>query len=161
MNNVNVRLAQLADASDSESILRLLEHYYEHPMGAGGPLPADVRGRVLDGLRSHPTTLVFLAEQAGVAQGMAVCFLGYSTFKARPLINIHDLVVHGDCRGQGLGSALIDAVIEHARENSCGAVTLEVRADNPARKLYAKKGFEDLTDPTHGETMLFGKRTLV
>ncbi len=159
-HNCTVRLADLAAAKDAQAVLLLLEHYAEHPQGSGGPLPLSVHNTVIDGLRRHPTTLIFLAELGPVLAGMAVCFVGFSTFKAKPLINIHDLVVHSDRRGQGIGGALIDAVVAHAQERAWCAVTLEVRADNPARRLYTQKGFRDLSEPTHDQTMLFGKLRL-
>ncbi len=156
----SVRLADLANPEDALAVLQLLEHYSEHPMGSGGPLPETVREKVIEGLHRHPTTLIFLAQQSQCIPGMAVCFIGFSTFKAQPLINIHDLVVHADSRGRGVGGALIDAVVEYARARDWCAVTLEVRADNPARRLYVQKGFRDLTEPTHDQTLLFGKLLL-
>lgn len=156
----SVRLADLAAADDARAILTLLDHYAEHPLGNGGPLPANVRQQVIEGLRQHPHALVFLAESGPQVAGMAVCFVGFSTFKASPLVNIHDLVVQHDWRGRGIGGALIDAVAAHARTRNWCAVTLEVRADNPARRLYAQKGFRDLSEPTHDQTMLFGKLLL-
>lgn len=158
--NCTVRLAELADPNAAQEVLKLLEHYAEHPLGNGGPLPASVRETVIEGLRKHPTTLIFLADLGSLVVGMAVCFVGFSTFKAKPLINIHDLVVHSDWRGRGIGSALIDAVVAHAQDRLWCAVTLEVRADNLARRLYAHKGFRDLSKPTHDQTMLFGKLLL-
>lgn len=153
----SIRIAAMDDPSDATHVLGLLEHYSLHPMGAGGPLPEEVRNNVIPGLRQNPNTLVFVAEVDQSPVGMAICFVGFSTFKAKPLINIHDLVVHESVRGQGIGGALLDAVIAHATEQAWCAVTLEVRSDNPARELYAQKGFEDLSQPTHAQTMLFGK----
>jgi len=47
--------------------------------------------------------------------------------------------------GQGIGSALLDALISAARERGCAEVFLEVRADNPrAHGLYLRRGFEEL-----------------
>jgi ribosomal protein S18 acetylase RimI-like enzyme len=152
-----IRLATLEDPNDAADILNLLDHYAQHPMGANQPLAEEVRCNVLPGLRENPNTLVFLAEMDDAPVAVAICFVGFSTFKAKPLINIHDLVVHESVRGQGVGSALIDAVLSHASDRQWCAVTLEVRSDNPARHLYAKKGFQDLAVPTHEQTMLFGK----
>ena len=165
MTTVHLRTAQLALPHDAANVLRLLEHYSEHPLGAGAPLPASVRAAVLSGLQRHPTTVVFLAEREEVVVGMAICFVGFSTFQAKPLINIHDLVVHANARGQGIGGKLIDAVASYARERAWCAVTLEVRSDNPARRLYARKGFQNLIEPRPQElgqqpSMLFGKMEL-
>jgi ribosomal-protein-alanine N-acetyltransferase len=47
--------------------------------------------------------------------------------------------------GQGIGSALLDALLAAARERGCAEVFLEVRADNPrAHGLYLRRGFEEL-----------------
>lgn len=152
-----IRIAAIDDPADAVHVLDLLDHYSRHPMGAGQPLPESVRNDLIPGLRENPNTRIFLAEIDQLPVAMAIGFVGFSTFKAKPLINIHDLIVHERARGQGIGGALIDAVIAHATERNWCAVTLEVRSDNPARQLYAKKGFQDLTQPTHTQTMLFGK----
>jgi ribosomal-protein-alanine N-acetyltransferase len=47
--------------------------------------------------------------------------------------------------GRGIGSALLEALIQTARERDCAEVFLEVRADNPrAQGLYARRGFEQI-----------------
>jgi len=47
--------------------------------------------------------------------------------------------------GQGIGSALLDALLDAARDRGCTEVFLEVRADNPrAHGLYRRRGFEEL-----------------
>ncbi len=53
-----------------------------------------------------------------------------------------NLAVHPQRRRQGVGHALIDALISRLRERGSHCLTLEVRAGNvPARKLYEKLGF--------------------
>lgn len=111
---------------------------------------------------------VFLAVDENVngsefsrAVGMAVCFVNYSTFRARSLINVHDLAVHPDCQGQGIGRKLLENVISHAAENQHYAITLEVRKDNiNALKLYRKLGFAGVEENSDGEAMLFVKLVL-
>ncbi len=47
--------------------------------------------------------------------------------------------------GQGIGSALLDALLTAARDRGCAEVFREVRADNPrAHGLYLRRGFEEL-----------------
>jgi ribosomal protein S18 acetylase RimI-like enzyme len=156
----NVRLVDLAVPECQTAVIALLDHYSRHAMGSSQPLPDDVKSRLIDGLRSHPMSRVFLAYDGEQAIGIAVCFIGFSTFKAKPLVNIHDLAVHENYRAHGVGTQLIDAVIEFANSFGCCAITLEVRADNPARKLYAKKGFQTLGEPLAGDASLFGKLML-
>jgi ribosomal protein S18 acetylase RimI-like enzyme len=53
-------------------------------------------------------------------------------------------------RGQGIGSALLDALLTLAREQGYRAVSLSVDRQNPAQRLYERKGFHDagIIDPT-------------
>ncbi|MET0413016.1 MAG: GNAT family N-acetyltransferase, partial [Polyangiaceae bacterium] len=71
-----------------------------------------------------------------------VCFMAYSTFAARPRLNVHDLCVLEAHRGHGLGRRLMVAVLERARAAGCSAVSLEVSTVNAiARGLYQSLGF--------------------
>lgn len=56
--------------------------------------------------------------------------------------HITNIAVHPEFRGTGVGSALLEALIEICKlEAACG-VTLEVRKSNiPAQNLYKKYGF--------------------
>lgn len=158
--NLTIRLVDLAESASQTAVVDLLNHYSMHEMGGNQPLPFEVKSRLIEGLRAHPMSRVFLAYDIDRPIGIAVCFIGFSTFKAKPLINIHDLAVHESHRDRGVGSQLIDAVIEFANSLGCCALTLEVRADNPARRLYAKKGFQSLGEPLAPDTNLFGKLML-
>ena len=85
--------------------------------------------------------------------------MGFSTFYARPLLNIHDLAVHRDYRGQGVGRALIAAIEEKARKLNCCKLTLEVRQDNDiAWGLYRNVGFGN--EGTGGGQMAFMTKPL-
>ena len=134
--------ADLADAEHQAAILRLTSAYAIDPMGAGEPLPDDVIERLIPGLQAHPTTRVFFAYADGRPAGLATCFGGFSTFEARPLLNVHDFAVLEEFRGHGVGRRLLAAVCERAKSLGCCKVTLEVRQDNDiARGLYETEGF--------------------
>lgn len=52
------------------------------------------------------------------------------------------IAVAPQARGMGIGSALLDAIAEHARELGLAQVRLDVIDTNPrARALYLRKGF--------------------
>jgi len=143
--DLQIYQANLADARDSAGIVDILNSYASDPKGGGRPLAADVKGRLIGMLREHPTTLVLIAAVDAEPVGVAVCFFGMSTFRARPLVNIHDLAVLPGYRGRGVGRALLGAVEEHARRRGCCKLTLEVQDDNaPARTLYQRFGFDDV-----------------
>ncbi len=142
--NVRIRPADLADPCDGLAVVTLLDCYAGDPCGGGQPLPRDVRERLVPALRDHPTALVLLAFADDEPIGIAVCFTGFSTFRARPLLNIHDLAVLEQHRGKGVGKALLRAVEDHARRTGCCKMTLEVQdANTRARTLYQRCGFED------------------
>ncbi len=139
---IAVRLADLDDPGDGNLVVELLDMYSREPLGQAGPLPEDVRRRLVPGLRQHPGTTVLLAFEDGRAVGVAVCFVGFSTFRARPLLNIHDLAVCPEARGRGVGRALLQAAEREAIGRNCCKMTLEVRGDNHiARRLYTSFGF--------------------
>lgn len=136
--------ADYADPVHARGIVDVLNAYASDPMGGSQPLRPDVRARLVPALRDHPTALVLLALADPGPIGVAVCFLGFSTFEARPLLNVHDLAVLPQHRGLGVGRALLAGVEQRARARGCCKLTLEVRDDNErARRLYARFGFRD------------------
>ncbi len=79
--------ADLEDPHHQTSLMEMVEAFSADPFGAGRPLPESARAGLIDGLREHPTTLVFLAFEAEAPIGMAICFRSFSTFAARPVVN--------------------------------------------------------------------------
>jgi ribosomal protein S18 acetylase RimI-like enzyme len=139
---MTVLLANLADAAHQAAIVELLDMYSRDEFGAGRPLSDEARANLIPGLIAHGKAQVFLALDGDRAVGLAVCFVGFSSFRARPLINIHDIAVRPEARGRGVGRELLAAVERHARATGCCKVTLEVRADNQrAQRAYRRAGF--------------------
>lgn len=60
-------------------------------------------------------------------------------------VQVNNIAVHPDCRGLGLGEALMRFAIAKVRQAGAAFMTLEVRASNTAATgLYKKLGFEAL-----------------
>ncbi len=58
---------------------------------------------------------------------------------------ITNVAVHPDHRGQGLGLAIVQALIKHAKSERLATISLEVRVSNtPAISLYRKVGFVEV-----------------
>lgn len=56
--------------------------------------------------------------------------------------HITNIAVHPACRGQGVGTLLMQAVVERTTARGCRKVTLEVRRSNlVAQHLYERFGF--------------------
>jgi ribosomal protein S18 acetylase RimI-like enzyme len=145
-HTVEIVEADLGLPAHQTAVVEMVDAYAMDPMGNGAPLRPEVKKALVAGLRAHPTTLVFLAWMGPAPVGIAVCFLGFSTFAARPLVNIHDLAVLPAYRGAGIGRLLLAAVERKARALGCCKLTLEVLENNHrARRLYADVGFGQAT----------------
>jgi ribosomal protein S18 acetylase RimI-like enzyme len=141
---ITVSEADLGNPTHQEAIVHLVNAYARDPMGGGRELPEAVRAALIPGLQRHPTTVVLLAWHRGTPVGIAICFVGFSTFLARPLLNIHDLAVIPAYRRQGVGRLLLERVAAKGQELGCCKLTLEVRADNrSAQRLYEAVGFDN------------------
>ncbi len=161
MPGAEVVEADLARVEHQRAILELLDTYARDPMGNGAALAEETRRDLISGLREHPTTLVFLAYVAGSAVGLAICFRGFSTFAARPLINIHDLAVRPEQRGQGVGRRLLETIAQKARSLGCCKLTLEVQENNHrARQVYEAAGFRQAVYQEQAGAALFMSRAL-
>jgi GNAT superfamily N-acetyltransferase len=101
---------------------------------------------VRDGFGRAPRFTCFVAEDNGRILGMALCYPRYSTWKGL-VIHLEDLIVTESARGRGLGSALLTAVIRHAREAGARRVSWEVLDWNdPAIDFYEARGARVLRD---------------
>jgi GNAT superfamily N-acetyltransferase len=149
-------IADLAKPAHQQDVLRLVNMYAQDEMGGGRALASDVEARLLDGLRTHPTTIILLAYEDDHAVGIAVCFLGFSTFQAAPLLNVHDLAVAPEARGRGVGRRLLEAVRDEAIRRGCCKITLEVLVRNErARAVYDDFGFQGAGPIEADHSMLF------
>ena len=159
MQPVAVIEADLERADHQQAVRDLIDAYARDPMGNGAPLNAAVKDALIPGLRAHPTTRIFLAYIGELAVGIAVCFVGFSTFAARPLLNIHDLAVLPGHRGAGVGRRLLAAVEEKALAMGCCKLTLEVLENNlRAMAVYAAAGFvQAVYQEAAGGALFFAK----
>jgi ribosomal protein S18 acetylase RimI-like enzyme len=156
---VQVRRANYLLAADRTAITTLLDDYARDLMGGGTALAPDVLRRLCDDLAARPYAFSFLAWDGHEPVGLANCFETYSTFKAKPLVNIHDLTVIASARGRGVGQALMQAVETEARARNACKITLEVLSGNTvALKSYDRFGFAAYQlDPTAGQAMFLQK----
>jgi GNAT superfamily N-acetyltransferase len=111
-------------------------------------------------LAALPGALSLIAYVDEQPAGLANCFVGFSTFAARPLVNIHDLFVDARFRGTGIGRALFGRIESEATALGACKVTLEVLSGNgPAKSLYASLGYGDYAlDPAQGTALFWQKR---
>ena len=86
VDDLEIIQADLANTDHQQAIVHVLNTYAQEPVIIGKPLDERVLKDLIAGLQQHPTTVILLAYQGAQAVGIAVCFLGFSTFAAKPLI---------------------------------------------------------------------------
>jgi len=137
-----VREIDLAVAQDREALLQLMNAYACDPMGGGTPLSQAVLDTLVPQLSQRGDYLGIIAYIDDVPAGLVNSFEGFSTFAARPLMNIHDVIVAPAFRGSGLSQRLLEAVEQRSHERGCCKLTLEVLSNNAvAQSAYRKFGF--------------------
>ncbi len=157
--NIRIIRAELSEPAHAQAFLELLDHYARDPMGGGAGLSAPVREELVPRLRARLDFAAFLAFDAAIAVGLVNCFEGFSTFAARPLLNVHDIVVRDAYRGRGIGRQLLATAEEEARTRGCCKLTLEVLSNNRAAlAAYERAGFRPyVLDPAAGQALFLQK----
>ncbi|MEN9996302.1 MAG: Mycothiol acetyltransferase [Pseudomonadota bacterium] len=159
MSALKVQRVDYLNAHDAQALVFLLDAYAQDPMGGGEALQPEAAARLCANLSCIASAASFIAWLDGKPIGLINCFEGYSTFKARPLLNVHDIAVLAAHRGQGVGHALLQAAEAHARSRGCCKLTLEVLSGNsPAMASYKRFGFEQYElDPAAGQAQFMQK----
>ena len=156
---LRVVAVDLENEANSKAWLELLDHYARDPMGGGTGLSEYAKAHLVRELQALPNFHGALAWRGDEAVGLINCFAGFSTFAARPLLNIHDIVTRADRRRQGVGRALLDWAAKRARTLGCCKLTLEVLANNHAAlAAYGHTGFAPYElDPAAGPALIMQK----
>ncbi|MCD1125771.1 GNAT family N-acetyltransferase [Jinshanibacter sp. LJY008] len=158
--NVEIVIADYQNPAQGKDLLMLLDDYAQDPMGGGEALESSVKANLLGELAKLPHAFTVLAYVDNQPAGLINCFLGFSTFAVRPLVNIHDAVVNPSFRGLGLSQKMMEKVEQIAREKGCCKMTLEVLEGNDVAKgCYSKFGFSGYElDPAMGKAMFWQKK---
>lgn len=156
---IEIRLADYNNPTDAQVIVELLNGYAQDPMGGGEPLMASTQQNLVGALAKIPHAFSVLCFVDNQAAGLINCFEGFSTFKCKPIINVHDVTVVGEFRGLGLSLKMMDKVEDIARERGACKITLEVLEGNKvAQGSYLKFGFSSYElDPKMGKAMFWEK----
>jgi ribosomal protein S18 acetylase RimI-like enzyme len=159
MSGLRVLLADYADPLHAAALVALLDAYAQDPAGGGAALAEDVKARLVDELARRPQAFSVLAFDGDEAVGLVNAIEGFSTFMARPLVNVHDVVVRASHRGRRVGEQMLHRVELVARQRGACKLTLEVLAGNaPAQALYRRIGFAGYQlDPGMGQAQFLQK----
>lgn len=144
-----------ATAEDLDSVVHLvgamlrdMASYGGRALNAEDQVESELRAHFTRGLggRDHVVLLAALEgnEKAPVGVIEASVRSPHSIFRSRRVLHIHSIYVEPGDRREGIGRALLDAALEWGRGAGCVEAALNVLADNPARRLYERTGFEVL-----------------
>lgn len=156
---VEVLIADYLNDQHAKDIGYLLNSYAEDPMGGGTPLSDFIKENLALELSKLPHAFSVICYADGNPAGLINCFEAFSTFKCKPLINIHDITVVNKFRGLGISQKMLAKVEDIAKEKGCCKITLEVLEGNEvARNSYKKFGFEGYElDPKMGKALFWQK----
>ncbi|WP_028454099.1 GNAT family N-acetyltransferase [Chitinilyticum litopenaei] len=146
--------------ADAAAFVALLDHYASDAMGGGAGLSDFAKANLVPRLAVRDDFFAFIVWAGDGPVGLINLIEGFSTFAARPLLNVHDVVVHADWRGRGVVDALFAAAEALAAQRDCCKLTLEVLEGNPrAAAAYARCGFKPYElDPQFGRAVFMEKK---
>lgn len=134
--------ADYQNEQHGKDLLMLLNAYALDPMGGGEALADEVQQNLIATIAKRNDFLTLLCYVDDKPAGIINCVEGFSTFKCKPLLNIHDCGVLKEYRGLGLSQKLFNEVEKISRERGYCKLTLEVLQGNiVAQNAYKKLGF--------------------
>ncbi|MDR3178182.1 MAG: GNAT family N-acetyltransferase [Campylobacteraceae bacterium] len=144
---MNIIYCDYENPKHTDALKTLLNAYIADEMGGGEILDKEAQDSLIKRLNAHKTAIVLLAKREDEFAGLVIAFENIATFAAKPMINIHDIIVLKKYRSNGVGRELMNAIVDEAKKRGCFRVTLEVREDNKiARNLYKSMDFRE-TNP--------------
>ena len=155
----SVRRADYSDSRDANALVFLLNAYASDPAGGGEPLSEFVKHNLVRELAARPQAYSVLAFDGEQAVGLVNCIEGFSSFKCKPLVNVHDVAVLASHRGRGIAEHMLAEAERIAIQRGAVKMTLEVLSGNgPAVKLYRRIGYEGYQlDPAMGTASFMQK----
>jgi len=159
IGRLSINRLSLSDNSDRTALVELLNEYAASDSGGGVAISDDLLAQLPDQLAACPTYIGLLAKDGQRPVGLLNAFWSVSSFKVRPLINIHDIAVTKDEQSRGIGREMVTELERIARQMQCCKITLEVLDGNTrASALYERIGFEFYQlDPRLGHARLMQK----
>lgn len=161
MNELQIAHVDYLDPQQGKDLVTLLNAYALDPLGGNTPLSSEVMQTLPSKLASVNGANSFIAYCNDQPVGLLNAFMGFSTFKAASLINIHDVYVAPEMRGKGVVDALFAAIEHLANELGCCKITLEVLEENgAAQSAYNRLGYKGYDLGEVGGEALFWQKKL-
>ncbi len=140
-----------ATAKDLDAVAPLFDAYrqfYEQPAD-----PAASRQFLRDRL-AHDESVVFVAEENGIAVGFTQLYPLYSSVSLGPIHLLNDLFVAPNARRKGVGEKLLETARAYGGATGSHYLELSTAVDNPAQGLYEACGWAADREFLHYELLL-------
>jgi len=157
--NIDIIFASYVNKNHAKAIGNILNEYAKDKMGGNKELPEEIRNNIAKKLSTISNSFTVLAYVNNEPAGLITAFENFSTFKCKPLINIHDIMVLKEFRNLGLSQKMLALVQKESIKRGCCKITLEVLDKNEiAKKSYTKFGFSGYElDPQFGKALFWEK----
>lgn len=140
-----IRAARPSDVADMHALICALAEY-ERARDRVVATEADLTRALF---ADHPTVHAYVAHQGDRCVGFALYFISYSTWTGRHGLWLEDLFVLPDCRGAGIGKALLTTLAKLAVDRDYTRLEWNVLDWNePALGFYRTLGAEALSEWT-------------
>ena len=157
MTDEGEKQIRLANAVDAPVLGRLL-HAFNLEFGESTPNAEVIAERAAPLIESGEVTVLFAGRGPD----------GFAELRFRPSLYtgaldayLEELYVVPERRGRGLGRALLEAAMEHAKERGAARIELGTSEDDvAARALYESAGFTNREGGPDGPRMLYYERDL-
>lgn len=134
MPSIIIRAAVRQDCSAMLELVRELAEYER----ASHEVSVTLEHFEESGFGDMPVWWAFVAEADSVVVGFALYYIRYSTWKGQRMY-LEDILVTESWRGKGIGTLLMDALVDRAKEKKYSGITWQVLDWNePAINFYRK-----------------------
>lgn len=130
--------------ADQETVLSLMKAFYQSE-AVLHPLPEETIQRCLqDCVRNSPYIEGYVMDVEGTIVGFAMVAKGYATEVGGICVQIEDIFIRPEFRGQGIGNQFFAYIMDKYKDTAY-RFRLEVEENNTnAIRLYKKLGFVEL-----------------
>ena len=139
MNNTSPIFIREGTPVDGKAISQLIAELADSIGETASPT-----AEYVDAYLSFPGSHIFLAEQDGQVVGMLSFSIRPNLYHAESCCLVDEVVVAEKARGKGVGKALVQRLMLHAKEAGCAEASLSVMPGNTrALEFYRSLGFAD------------------
>lgn len=147
---------RLAMGRDTPIVCKLLVAFRDH-LGKEAPDAAELEHSVRKIIGDSGGEFLIGYDEDGDPAGVAQIRYRWSVWTSAEDCWLEDLYVTEAARRAGLGRALVDEVIDHARARGCLRVELDVDEDNEAALALYREAEFSAESKGHARSLLMGR----